>query len=95
MRLFGLDMERFVDSLVRVCELITDFAQRTLLGDPFFVDGMSEYQADILKQSTINEIRNKILDYQTQNVSVYDPEGLESIETYVTTLQLAHWKYII
>ncbi|OJJ81661.1 gamma-glutamyltransferase [Aspergillus glaucus CBS 516.65] len=57
------------------------YGERTLLGDPFFVDGMSEYQADILKQSTINEIRNKILDYQTQNVSVYDPEGLESIET--------------
>jgi gamma-glutamyltranspeptidase/glutathione hydrolase len=51
------------------------------LGDPLFVDGMAKYEKDILKQSTIDDIRSKISDARTQNVSVYDPAGLESLET--------------
>ena len=42
----------------------------------------------MLKQSTIDEIRHKLSDLRTQNVSVYDPEGYESLETYVL---LSRW----
>jgi gamma-glutamyltranspeptidase/glutathione hydrolase len=57
--------------------------QRSNLGDPLFVDGMAEYQTEMLSQSTIDEIRSKISDVRTQNVSAYDPTGLESLDTYV------------
>ncbi|KAK9643573.1 hypothetical protein V6Z96_008275 [Aspergillus fumigatus] len=33
----------------------------------------------MLKQSTIDEIRRKISDYRTQNVSAYNPQGIESL----------------
>lgn len=36
----------------------------------------------MLKQSTIDEIRRKISDVRTQNVSVYDPQGIESLNEY-------------
>ncbi|THC88214.1 hypothetical protein EYZ11_012342 [Aspergillus tanneri] len=57
------------------------YGERTKLGDPLFVEGMDKYQDDMLKQSTINEIRGKISDFCTQNVSAYDPDGIESLET--------------
>ncbi|KAI9037268.1 gamma-glutamyltransferase [Aspergillus affinis] len=57
------------------------YGLRTNLGDPLFLDGLDEYQKDMLKQSTIDEIRHKLSDLRTQNVSVYDPEGYESLET--------------
>lgn len=55
--------------------------QRANLGDPFFVDGVSKYEADMLDQATINDIRSRISDLRTQNVSAYDPAGLESLDT--------------
>lgn len=58
------------------------YCQRTKLGDPLFVKGMDEYQQNMLKQSTIDEIRGKISDTTTLNVSAYDPEGIESLDTY-------------
>ncbi|CAG7946026.1 unnamed protein product [Penicillium nalgiovense] len=57
------------------------YGERSKFGDPLFVDGMTKYEKEILKQSTIDEIRSKISDARTQNVSVYDPAGLESLET--------------
>ncbi|KAK2755576.1 hypothetical protein FQN54_006516 [Arachnomyces sp. PD_36] len=57
------------------------YGQRAYLGDPFFVEGMTEFQEDMTKDATAAEIRSKISDYRTQNVSAYDPEGLESIDT--------------
>ncbi|KAK1143611.1 hypothetical protein N8T08_006221 [Aspergillus melleus] len=57
------------------------YGLRTNLGDPLFLDGLDEYQKDMLKQSTIDEIRHKLSDLRTQNVSVYDPQGYESLET--------------
>ena len=62
-------------------QLMADFTKRSLLGDPLFLEGMVKYQTDILNQSTIDQIRSKISDYHTQNVSVYNPLGLESLET--------------
>ncbi|KAL1981493.1 hypothetical protein VTN96DRAFT_2522 [Rasamsonia emersonii] len=57
------------------------YGKRTSLGDPFFVDGMDEYQRDMLNDSTIRDIRRRISDFRTQNVSAYDPDGLESLDT--------------
>lgn len=48
---------------------------------------MAEYQEDMLKQSTIDEIRSKISDRHTLNVSAYDPSGIESLNTYVSDLR--------
>lgn len=36
----------------------------------------------MLNQSTIDEIRRKISDYRTHNVSAYDPQGIESLNEY-------------
>lgn len=42
---------------------------------------MAKYEKEILEQSTIDDIRSKISDVRTQNVSAYDPAGLESLDT--------------
>lgn len=63
-------------------EKLTRF-QRTDLGDPLFVQGMDKYQQSMLNQSTINEIRSRINDSHTLDVSAYDPSGIESLDTYV------------
>ncbi|PKX90772.1 uncharacterized protein P174DRAFT_462939 [Aspergillus novofumigatus IBT 16806] len=55
------------------------YGERTNLGDPLFVAGLDEYEENMLKQSSIDEIRRKISDYRTQNVSAYDPQGIESL----------------
>ncbi|CAJ2499823.1 Uu.00g026760.m01.CDS01 [Anthostomella pinea] len=57
------------------------YGQRSELGDPLFVDGMDKYQASMLSDATAAEVRSKISDFHTQNVSAYDPTGLESLET--------------
>ncbi|KAJ9144682.1 Gamma-glutamyltransferase 1 [Pleurostoma richardsiae] len=57
------------------------YGERTNLGDPSFVDGLDEYQASMLSDATAAEIRSKISDFRTQNVSWYDPAGIESLET--------------
>lgn len=55
--------------------------KRTKLGDPDFVEGMQEYQDFMIRQSTADGIRRRILDTQTHNVSEYNPDGIESIDT--------------
>lgn len=61
---------------------LADLWQRANLGDPSFIEGMGQYQEDMLKQSTtIDVIRGKISDFHTLNVSAYDPEGIESLDT--------------
>ncbi|GAD96923.1 gamma-glutamyltranspeptidase [Paecilomyces variotii No. 5] len=57
------------------------YGQRTNLGDPSFVEGIAEYEDDLLKDSTAQMIRRRISDFHTQNVSAYDPDGIESLET--------------
>ncbi|KAL4990405.1 nucleophile aminohydrolase [Aspergillus falconensis] len=57
------------------------YGLRTVLGDPGFVDGMSEYERNMIAQQTAEEIHSKISDIRTQNVSAYDPAGIESLET--------------
>lgn len=57
------------------------YGQRSELGDPSFVDGLDDYQDSMLSDATAAEVRSKISDFRTQNVSWYDPAGLESLET--------------
>ena len=57
------------------------YGQRAELGDPSFVDGLTEFTQDMISAETAKEIRAKISDQHTYNVSYYNPEGLESIET--------------
>ncbi|KAI1492914.1 gamma-glutamyltransferase 1 [Biscogniauxia mediterranea] len=57
------------------------YGQRSELGDPSFVAGLDKYQQQMLSDATAAEVRSKISDFRTQNVSVYDPKGLESLET--------------
>jgi gamma-glutamyltranspeptidase/glutathione hydrolase len=57
------------------------YGQRTELGDPSFVDGISEYTQQMVAPETGAEVRSKISDFRTQNVSYYDPDGLESLDT--------------
>ncbi|RYP05171.1 hypothetical protein DL764_003992 [Monosporascus ibericus] len=57
------------------------YAQRTKLGDPSFVNGLAEYQTNMLSDKVAAEVRSKISDYRTQNVSYYNPDGIESLDT--------------
>jgi gamma-glutamyltranspeptidase/glutathione hydrolase len=42
---------------------------------------MGAYEEDMLKDSTVRNIRKRISDHHTQNVSAYDPDGIESRDT--------------
>lgn len=53
------------------------YGMRTNLGDPSFVSGMAEYQAEMLSEATAAEIRSKISNYTTFNTSYYDPDNIE------------------
>jgi gamma-glutamyltranspeptidase / glutathione hydrolase len=57
------------------------YGQRSKLGDPLFVAGLQEYTERMISPDTAAEVRSKISDFKTQDVSWYDPEGLESLET--------------
>ena len=57
------------------------YAARSEFGDPLFVTNMSTYEEELLLPQTGAEIRAKISDTQTFNVSYYDPSGLESLVT--------------
>ncbi|UKZ83985.1 hypothetical protein TrVFT333_011801 [Trichoderma virens FT-333] len=57
------------------------YGQRTELGDPSFVDGIDKYTKEMIAPATGAEIRSKISDFKAQNLSYYDPKGLESLET--------------
>lgn len=65
------------------------YGQRSELGDPLFVEGLDKYQAEMLSDATAAEVRSKLNDYRTQNVSVYDPSGFESLETPGTSAVVA------
>ncbi|KAH8807633.1 gamma-glutamyltranspeptidase-domain-containing protein [Xylogone sp. PMI_703] len=57
------------------------YGERTKLGDPSFVEGLDEYTLNMISPETGAETRSKISDFHTQNVSVYDPSGIESLNT--------------
>lgn len=53
------------------------YGMRTLLGDPSYVANMSTYQAEMLSEATAAEIRSKISDTTSYNISYYDPSNIE------------------
>ncbi|KAF2015877.1 gamma-glutamyltranspeptidase-like protein [Aaosphaeria arxii CBS 175.79] len=57
------------------------YGARANLGDPLFLKGIDEYQDQMISEAAAQEIRSKISDTQTFNVSYYNPAGLESLET--------------
>lgn len=57
------------------------YGQRAQLGDPLFVPGLDRFQKGMLSPETAAEVRGKISDYHSLNVSAYNPSGLESLET--------------
>lgn len=61
------------------------YGKRTSLGDPDFVDGITAYEAGMLDQTSADEIRARISDRHTLNVSDYDPDGFESHENHGTS----------
>lgn len=65
------------------------YGQRSELGDPSFVEGLTEYQKDMLSDETAAAVRAKLDDNHTQNVSAYDPSGFESLETPGTSAVVA------
>ncbi|KAL9126562.1 MAG: hypothetical protein Q9217_004406 [Psora testacea] len=56
------------------------YGARANLGDPFFVPGLDEYQAQMLNETTAKVVRSRILDSRTQNVTAYNPTELMSLE---------------
>lgn len=65
------------------------YGERTELGDPSFVTNLTAYQASMLTEETAQLIRSKISDYHTLNVSEYDPNGIESLDTPGTSAVMA------
>ncbi|KAL8645178.1 MAG: hypothetical protein Q9226_007417, partial [Calogaya cf. arnoldii] len=63
------------------------YAERAGFGDPDFVQdfGISSRESNILNASYAATIREKILDYRTQNVSAYDPAGFEILNDHGTS----------
>ena len=57
------------------------YGERGDLGDPLFASNISRYQELMLSEQTAAEIRRKISDSRSFNVSYYDPGGIESLET--------------
>ena len=56
------------------------YGERANLGDPLFVEGLDEYQAEMLNETTAIRVRSEISDFHTLNVSEYSPTGLVGID---------------
>lgn len=61
------------------------FAARTHLGDPDFFDYMDEFETKMIRPETSSEIRRKISDKHTHNVSDYNPQGYDITENHGTS----------
>ena len=57
------------------------YAARANMGDPAFVAGTLLYEGELISQQHAAEVRGKIFDDRTQNVSAYDPSLLATIDT--------------
>ncbi|KAM3525593.1 hypothetical protein MY4038_007231 [Beauveria bassiana] len=57
------------------------YGQRTKLGDPSFIDGLSNYTSAMVASRTGAEIRARISDTNTEEVAYYNPQGIESLDT--------------
>lgn len=57
------------------------YGARSNLGDPLFLEGIDEYQEQMISEELAKEIRGKINDTKAYDVGYYNPEGLESLDT--------------
>ncbi|EED18749.1 gamma-glutamyltranspeptidase [Talaromyces stipitatus ATCC 10500] len=57
------------------------YGQRTSFGDPSFLRDLHQREEDMLNDTVASAIRGRISDFHTQNVSAYNPDGLESLDT--------------
>lgn len=74
-----LSMHRF-DEAMRFA-----YGARLELGDPDFVDDIASMEAKMLDEANAREIRDRIMDNQTQPVDSYDPKGVYSSEGHGTS----------
>ena len=61
------------------------YGQRSNLGDPSFVVGLSEYEDAMLSEQTAAEVRSKITDVTHNNISYYDPSGFSTLTDHGTS----------
>lgn len=57
------------------------YGQRSEMGDPDFVEGLEEFQDELLTTTAAADIRAKMSDAHTLNVTAYDPSGFEILDT--------------
>ena len=61
------------------------YGKRASFGDPDFVSEMAQLEAGMLNQTFANDIKSRISDKHSLNVSDYDPDGFESHENHGTS----------
>ena len=61
------------------------YGERTQLGDPYYNKGLDAYTQKMVSDETARDIRSKISDTRTFNVSYYDPKGLQSLNDHGTS----------
>jgi gamma-glutamyltranspeptidase/glutathione hydrolase len=61
------------------------YAARSELGDPDFFSYMDGFEAEMLKSRTASQIRRKITDDRTHNVSYYGPKKFSPPENHGTS----------
>ena len=61
------------------------YGKRASFGDPYFVDGLAELEAEMLTEKFGVDTRSRISDRHTLNISDYDPEGFESLDDHGTS----------
>lgn len=61
------------------------YGARSSLGDPAYVKGMDAFQDDLVSEKRATDVRSKIHDKHTLNVSAYDPSGFEILENHGTS----------
>ena len=57
------------------------YGMRANLGDPYFVKHLQEFVDDMINETTSAEIRHRISDSRTFDISYYDPSGIEVLNT--------------
>lgn len=61
------------------------YGARLRLGDPDFVDGITELEHDMLNHTSAEKIREKIDPKTTQDIEKYDPDGIYSSNGHGTS----------
>lgn len=54
------------------------------MGDPYYLNDMTTFEAGMLNATYAAIIRSKIDDMRTQNVSAYNPDGFEISDSYAS-----------